>query len=640
MDASVSPSRDFYQYAAGSWLRSNPVPPDKTRWSAFGELQERTFFLLQRILEQAREGSGASPRGPRHQVGEFYASALDTPRLEELRHRPLESDRAAIERIDSPLDLVKTVAALHAAGLPALFHSFADPDLKESTRYALYLVQGGLSLPNREYYLAEEFARLRDAYRVHIGRMLAQWGGSPEAADAGARTVLTIETELATASRTQTALRDLEKNYARWDVAKLDSTWPGLHLREYLDRLGAGGIPYVVVGQEEFFSALERLLADRPLADWRVYLRWNLLHESAPYLHEAAESEDFDFFHRRVLGQATPEPRWKRAAVAVDQYLGEALGQLYVDEHFPPAARAKMAEMVRFLCEVFHDRLEKLDWMTEPTRRKALEKFDRFVAHIGHPETFRDYSSVTISRDDLWGNVRRATAFEVHRRFARLGGPVDRSEWGMSPPTVNAYFEPTQNQIFFPAGILQPPFFDPAMDDAVNYGGIGAVIGHEITHGYDDQGRKSDADGNLRDWWTEEDAREFADRAQKVVRLYEAGEPLPGLHVNGELTLGENIADFGGVSIAFEALQRTLAEHPERRQVLDGLTPEQRFFLSWAQVWRTNYTEPELRRRLIVDPHAPGRYRAVVPLENFPAFHDAFRPGSHSVLVEPDVRIW
>ena len=628
MDRSVPPAEDFYRYATGRWLRENPVPPDKSSWSAFGELDERNLKLIHDILERARDEAAKSAAGPRRQVGEFYASAMDTARLEARRFQPLEPDRLRIDRIDGTNELLRTVAAFHASGLPGLFESFADPDLRESTRYALYLYQGGLSLPNREYYLGAEFEELRTEYRAHLARMLVLWGSEPGTAERDARTVLDLETELARSSRTQAELRDLEKNYTRVEVPEVATRWPGLPLPEYLTASGAGKVAYVVVGQPEFFSALERLLADRPLSDWKAYLRWHLLHAAAPYLPEAVDSEDFEFFHRRLLGQQAPEPRWKRAARTIDTNLGEALGQLYVEEHFPPSAREKMDEMVRFLCAVFHDRLEHLEWMTPATRREARTKFERFLAHIGHPAKFRDYSSVRVEPDDLFGNVRRAAAFDFRRRFDRLGGPVDRTEWRMTPSTVNAYFEPTQNEIFFPAGILQPPFFDPAMDDAVNYGGIGAVIGHEITHGYDDQGRKADADGNLRDWWTAEDAREFGARAKQVVELYGAVEPLPGIHLNGELTLGENIADFGGISIAYEALKRKLAEHPESRRTLDGLTPEQRFFISWAQVWRVNYTEPELRRRLLIDPHSPGRYRAVVPLETFPPFHEAFADGA------------
>ncbi len=641
MDRSASPLQDFYTYAAGNWLRSNPVPSDKSRWGAFNELQERTFEVLHEILERARSVSGASIPGPLRQVGDFYASAMETDRLETLQFTPLDAERAAIDRVESPVELFRVLAQLHATGTSGLFHAFAPADEKDSGHYALYLYQGGLSLPTREYYLDEKFAAIRESYRDHLARMFGLWGVPAERAKADAATVLAIETELATASRSRTELRDRIKNYNRVGTPDLAPSWPGLPLAEYLAGIGGPVPSYLVVGQPEFLSSLERMLKARPLSDWKVYLRWHLLHACALYLHDRAEAEDFDFFHRKLLGQQTPEPRWRRAALVIDQLLGEALGRIYVEEHFPPAARAKMDEMVRFISATFRDRLSRLGWMSDETRHQALAKFDRFRALIGHPDRFRDYTSVRVERGDFLGNVRRAAAFEFHRQNARIGGPVDRNEWEMTPQTVNAYYEPTQNQIVFPAGILQPPFFDPSLDDAVNYGGIGAVICHEITHGYDDQGRRSDADGNLRDWWTEKDAAEFGARAKEIVRLYEIGEVLPGLHVNGELTLGENIADFGGVSIAFEALRRDLSEHPEKRREIDGLTPEQRFFVSWAQVWRCNYTEAELRRRLVLDPHAPARYRAVTPLMNFGPFHEAFgSPGAGPSGRTELVRIW
>jgi len=360
-------------------------------------------------------------------------------------------------------------------------------------------------------------------------------------------------------------------------------------------------------------------------------------------LTESAEAANFDFFHRTLLGQLDPEPQWKRSAIVVDHLMGEALGELYVADHFPPAARARMTELVQDLRAVFQDRLTQLPWMSETTRQRALAKFARFTAKIGHPETFRDYSALVIQRDDFYGNIRRARSFEIRRNAVRVGGPVDRTEWDMTPPTVNAYFSPVKNEIVFPAGILQPPFFDVAMDDAVNYGGIGAVIGHEITHGYDDQGRKFDLDGNLSDWWTEGDAREFGRRALHVVEEYNRYEPLPGVPVNGELTLGENLADLGGLSIAYEALQRRLARVPDQRRTVDGFTPEQRFFLSWAQVWRQNCREPETRRLVVIDPHAPGAFRVRGAVENLDAFYDAFRVAPGQPMWRPQearVAIW
>jgi len=395
-------------------------------------------------------------------------------------------------------------------------------------------------------------------------------------------------------------------------------------VRAYLEACGLGKTPDVVVRQPAFFTALKQLTADRPLEDWKTYLRWHLVRASAPYLHSAAEGQDFAFYGQTLREQKEQEPRWQRAAKMIDEEIGEALGELFVKAHFPRSARQRMLELVENVKAVFRERLQQLDWMTEPTRAKALAKFDRFTQKIGHPEKFRDYSAVEIRSNDLIGNVWRSQEFETHRQLSRVGGPVDRSEWRMTPQTVNAYYSPLQNEIVFPAGILQPPFFDPQMDDAVNYGGIGAVIGHEITHGYDDQGRKYDASGNLNDWWTEADAKAFETQAQRLVEQYNAYEPLPGLHLNGKLTLGENIADLGGVSIAYEALERALAKDPSKRKTIDGFTPEQRFEIAWAQVWRINCKEAETRRLVTVDPHSPGQFRAIGPLVNLQEFYDAF----------------
>jgi putative endopeptidase len=388
--------------------------------------------------------------------------------------------------------------------------------------------------------------------------------------------------------------------------------------------MGLNHLADVVVRQPEFFQALYTLSAERPLEDWKVYLRWHLLNSSAAFLSSAIEDESFAFYGRVLRGQPDQEPRWQRAARVIDSQIGEALGQLFVAKYFPPEARAQMLELVGNVKAVFHDRLTKVDWMTEGTRSKALAKFERFTQKIGYPDKFRDYSSVEIRPDDYLGNVRRATLFESKRELARVGKPVDKTEWHMTPQTVNAYFNPSQNEIVFPAGILQPPFFETGADDGINYGAIGVVIGHEITHGYDDQGRKYDAEGNLNDWWTEADAKAFEARAQKVIDQYDAYEVLPGLHVNGKLTLGENIADLGGASVAYEALQRALAKDPSKRKKIDGFTPEQRFFLSLSQIWRINCREAEARRLITVDPHSPGQFRGIGPHVNLPEFYQAF----------------
>jgi putative endopeptidase len=516
------------------------------------------------------------------------------------------------------------MAELHERSVSGLFSSGVSPDAKNSSLYAFHLRQGGLGLPDRDYYLKDDFAKQREAYRGHITTMFTLLGEKPADAARHAATVIELETALARASRTRVELRDPIKNYNKFATADWLAQTPGLPWRTYLDASGLKSLPYALVGQPEFFAALEKLVAERPLADWKTYLRWHVLSEAAPSLHRAVEEENFAFYGKTLRGQEQPEPRWQRAAKTIDGAIGEALGQLYVEQYFPPAARARMDELIGNLRAVFRDRLGRLEWMSPETRAKALAKFDRFTQKIGHPEKFRDYSKVRVRRDDLFGNNQRAAAFESRRESARLGKTVDKTEWHMTPQTVNAYFNPLQNEIVFPAGILQPPFFDLEADDAVNYGAIGVVIGHEITHGYDDKGRQYDADGNLQDWWMDGDAKEFDGRAQKLIDQYNGYEPLPGVKVNGKLTLGENIADLGGVSISYEALQRALAKDPSKRKPIDGFTPEQRFFLSLAQLWRTNTRDEETKRLITVDPHSPGQYRAIGPHVNTPEFYEAF----------------
>jgi putative endopeptidase len=624
MDPSADPRRDFFRYASGGWVDSHPIPADKTRWSGFDELRERNLGLLREILEDAARTRRSTSDPARRQVGTLYAASMDDAVRRRDGLRPIATDQRRIDRLRSAEALIPLLASLHGRGIPGAFSADVAPDERRSTVYALYLGQGGLSLPDRDYYLLDRFSGLRAHYRRHIQRLRSLAGERSGPAQRSARTVLEIETALATASRSRVDLRDPDKNYHRFTIKELDRKYPRLRWREYLRHRGVRDVPSVVVGQPEFFQALDDLLASIPLPNWKTYLGWQLLHDSAPHLGPRLEREDFDFFHKRLLGQEKPEPLWKRSANRVDGALGEALGRLYVERHFPPEVRARMLELVHDIHEVFRARLERIPWMTPTTRRRAVAKFDRFTTRIGHPERYRDYGRVRLSAKDPLGNLRRAWAFEIDRNIARIGAAVDREEWRMTPPTVNAHFVPTQNEIFFPAGILQPPFFDPSMDDPINFGGIAVVIGHEITHGYDDQGRKFDEEGNLKDWWTSADAREFRQRAQRIIDQYSRFRPLAGVPLNGALTAGENIADLGGVSLAFEALTKRLADGRTPHQTIDGFTPEQRFFLSFGQIWRGSMRDEEMRRRVSTDPHSPGEYRVNGTLANLPEFWKAF----------------
>ncbi len=623
MDASADPRSDFARYAFGAWQKANPVPPDKARWGSFNELEQFNQLALKGILE-AVAARPYKPGSVEQKVGDFFKSAMDTAAVDSAGLKPVEADLARIAAIASTAELARVLAALHDSGVGGFFRVRVEADEKNSEINALYAYQGGMSLPSKGYYFDGQFEKFRVAFVEHVAKMLALAGDAPETAAAGARTVLDLEKALAANAKTPAELRDALANYNKMPTADLAGKLPVFPFARYLADRGIAGpaAADIIVGQPKFFEGLQRQLSERPLADWKIYLRYHALRAAAPYLAAPFEAEHFRFYSTVLRGTPEMEPRWQRAARVIDGSIGEALGQLYVERYYPPEAKARMDEMIRNTTAVMRDRLQKLEWMTEPTRKKALAKFDRFFAKIGYPAKWRDYSSVAIRPGGFLANVRAATEFEVRRRLSQLGRPVDKAEWRMSPPTVNAYFDPTANNINFPAGILQPPFFDFSLDDAVNYGGIGAVIGHEITHGFDDQGRHYDAEGNLADWWTPEDAARFQARAKKVVEQFGGYEPLPGVKVNGELTLGENIADLGGVSLAYEALERSLAG--KEKKLIDGLTPEQRFFLSWAQVWRTNMRENALRQQLAVDPHSPGNVRAIGPLVSFQPFYDAF----------------
>jgi predicted metalloendopeptidase len=623
IDRSVDPRADFARFAWGKWAQDNPLPADKSRWGAFGELDQYNQAALRAILEAAAAKSH-EPGSVEQKVGDFFASAMDTATIDAAGLKPVATDLAQVAAIGNLTDLAHALAVLHNSGVSGLFAVGVTADQKKSDINALYAFQGGLSLPTKDYYTDERHAKVRAGFLVHTAKMLELAGDTPEAAAAGAARILEVETALAANAKTPTELRDRLANYNKMSTAELAAKIPAFPFTTYLAARGISGpaAAEIIVGQPKFFEGLQEQLATRPLDDWKVYLRYKILRSAGPYLAAPFEQEVFRFYSTELQGTPAMEPRWQRAARVIDGQLGEALGQLYVARYYPPEAKARMAEMIANITAVMKDRLAKLEWMTEPTRQKALAKFERFTAKIGHPEKWKDYATVPIVRDNYFANVRAATEFETRRNLAKLGQPVDKSEWAMTPPTVNAYFMPTGNSINFPAGILQPPFFDFTLDDAVNYGGIGAVIGHEITHGFDDQGRRYDADGNLTDWWTPEDAAAFEARALKLVEQYNAYEALPGVHVKGRLTLGENIADLGGLSIAYEAFQRSL--RGKERKLIDGFTPEQRFFLSWAQVWRTNIRDNEAKRRVETDSHSPGRFRSIGPLVNLQEFFDAF----------------
>ena len=611
MNTDVNPFQNFYEFCNGKWVETHPIPHDKAYWGASMELIERNRYILGRILQDCVLLGTDDP--VRKMVGDFYYSGMDVNRIEKLGFKPVEDMICIVDGIQDLETMIAALAKLHSMGVSAIFSLDSNGDEKNSSIYALHLVQGGISLPNRDYYFLDSFTEIRKQFVEHVERMFSLYGLGEEDASNAAKKVFMVEKTMAEHSRRPEDLRDPEKNYHRVELEQVEEKFPGTGIMKYLSHIRLPDTDYVIAGQPEFFENLGKMIREVRIADWRIYLKWKILRFAAPFLHEQAYNEYFDFFGRKLMGQPEPERRWKRLVSIVNSLLGEALGRIYVEKEFSEDSKKRMEEMVSDLKEVFADRLSKLEWMSDETRKKAMEKLSRFRAKVGYPSRFIDYSSIKVSRDDYLANIMRSSAFEFRRQIDRINSPVDHELWEMTPKTVNAYFSPTNNEIVFPAGILQPPFFDPNIDDAVNYGATGGTIAHEITHGFDDEGRKFDADGNLREWWTKEDEEKFKSRAKKVVDLYSSMEVLPGVKVNGELTLGENIADLGGVSIAFEALERRLSRNPEKRKTIDGFTPEQRFFLGWAQSWRANIRNEMLKLLISNDPHSPDKLRAELP---------------------------
>jgi predicted metalloendopeptidase len=655
MDTSVKPGDDFYLFANGGWIKRNPIPPEFARWAAFNELAEKNNDALHEIAEKA---AAAAPKqaskdtvekaasAELQKVGDFYGSGMDEKSVNANRTKPLDDEFKRIDALKDRRDVQNYIAHLHSIGVAAFFGFTSGQDDKNSTMVIAQAYQGGLGLPDRDYYTKDDdkSKELRQQYLGHVGRMFTLLGESPDAAKKHADVVMTMETSLAKPARTRVELRDPQKNYNKMSQADLQKLMPDWNWSDYFKGIDLATPGDINVGQPDFFKAADELFKTASIDDWKTYLRWHLVHGAAPYLSSDFVDEQFAFYGKTLTGAQQLKPRWKRVVSTTDSELGEALGKLYVAENFPPEAKVRALELVNNLKEALADRIKTLEWMDEPTKQEALKKLAAFTVKIGYPDKWRDYSTLVIDRGPYVLNVMRGENFDQARRFRKIGKPVDRSEWEMTPPTVNAYYNPNLNEIVFPAGILQPPFFNANADDAINYGGIGAVIGHEMTHGFDDQGRQYDAVGNLRDWWSPASAKAYKERSQGIVAQYAAYEPIPGAHINGELTQGENIADIGGIKLAYTALQKALAKHPEEaNKKIDGFTPEQRFFLGFAQIWRQNQRDEDTRLRLNTDPHSPGRFRTIGPLSNMEEFKKAFDLPDNSPMVraaDQRVNIW
>jgi len=640
LDTTVKACTDFYQYASGGWLKANPVPAAFSTWGPFQELREKNFLVIKDILENASKVAKTTTDPDTRKLGTFYASCMDSAAADVAGAKPIEKQISQIAAISNRTQLNSAIAQFHAAGMSPVFSFGTEQDPKNSELVILNLNQGGLGLPNRDYYTKTDAnsEKIRNAYVSHIAKTFQLLGQSSTIADQNAKKVMALENTLALASRTPVQLRDPVKNYNMMTVAALNSSTPAFDWNAFLSSLGIKGITSIDVGQPEYFTAVNKALTEIPLDDWKSYLAWRVASRASPYLSSAFVNEDFSFA-QTLTGARQLQPRWRRCLTTADNVLGDALGKEYVKVAFTPAAKAQALEMIDNLRSVMRERILGAEWMSEPTRQQALTKLTSMNRKIGYPDRWEDYSALNVVSGPWGTNYLNSRSFAVRRNLNKLGKPVDRNEWFMTPPTVNAYFAPNLNEIAFPAGRLQPPFFHPSYDLGANYGGIGGTIGHEMSHSFDDEGRQYDSKGNLVDWWTEADAKNYTERAKVVEDQYSAYTVLDSLHVNGKLTLGENLADVVGVSVGYDALQKALAGKP--RTLIDGFTPEQRFFLAYAQARRANARDEALRLQIQTDPHSPGRFRVNGPLSNMPEFARAFGCKDGDPMVRSTrARIW
>lgn len=643
MDTTVVPGNDFFEYANGSWLKKNKIPASKSAYGVMTEIRDHNQDILKEIVTKASSTSGERD-SIQAMVGDFYISGMDTTHIDELGYTPIKPILDQIRDMKSKADVPAILAELHKKEMGTLYGSGIDQDKKHSDQYAIYIRQGGIGLPDRDYYLdkSDHYKKIRQQYLEHIGAMFQLIGVDSAVAAKKAEQIMKLETNLAEHSMTRVERRDPEKTYHKMTIDELNKMTPLFDWSAQLKTLGVSNVKDVIVSQPEFVNNMNAVIKSTPLDVWKDYFTWDVLRHTSSFLSKSFEEAHFAFYGTVLSGRKAMEPRWKRVVETIDGNIGMALGQMYVKKAFPPEAKKQMNEMVQHLKEAFREQIKSLEWMSEATKKKALGKLDKYMVQVGYPDQWIDYSSITIKPDDYLGNVIRSSEFDFQRDVNKLGKPVDRHEWFMTPQTVNAYNNPTMNEVVFPAGILQPPFFDPKNEAALNYGAMGVVIGHEMTHGFDDEGRKYDANGNLNNWWTKEDQKKFEERSDKVAKEYDQFVVLDSLHVNGKLTLGENIADQGGLLLAHNALLKYYQEHGTPGNV-EGYTPDQRFYLAYARVWRTKYT-PELQAMLIkVDPHSPPKYRVNGDVVNMDPWYKAFNvTPTDSMYVAPDKRalVW
>jgi predicted metalloendopeptidase len=641
IDRAVRPQDDLFHHVNGAWLARTEIPADKASYGAFDILFDKAQADLRAIVEDAARSSSPAPGSDAQKIGDFYESFMNEARVEERGVAPLKAELDAIDALKTKTDLARHFGHFFKLNLINPLVGYVDGDAQQPTHDILYVFQGGLGLPDRDYYLKNDptLKEYRDKYVPFVAELLTFAGDAAPASNAAA--IFALESRLAKAHWTNVENRDAVKTYNRFQVADLHTQFPGFDWQAWTTELGVSGIPAVVVNQPTYVKAFAAAVHELPVDAWKPYLKASLLNGFAPYLNKAIVDAEFGFYSTVLRGVKEQQPRWKRAVNTLNANMGEMLGKQYVDKHFRPEAKARMETLVANLRDAYRQGIDQLDWMGPETRKEAQAKLAKFTPKIGYPNKWRDYSRLEIREDDLAGNVMRAFLHENTFQLSKAGKPIDPEQWGMTPQTVNAYYNPVRNEIVFPAAILQPPFFTLQADDAVNYGGIGAVIGHEMGHGFDDQGRMFDASGKLRDWWTKADAAEYQQRAKVLVEQFNEFEPLPGLHVNGELTLGENIADLTGLVIAREAYLLSLKGQPG--PTIDGLTADQRFYMGWAQSWKAKEREDSLRQQVLTNPHSPEMYRANGPVRNIPAFYAAFGVKEGDKLFLPAgrrVKIW
>jgi len=643
MDLNYKPGNDFNLYASGTWIKNNPVPAKETRWGSFNVLRDFNINAVKNILIEAENDKTAKPGSVKRRIGDFYAAGMDSIGIEKLGASPILPELAKVASVTSLEDIISEAAIMRTQGLGSpLFSFYVGQDRKEATKLIAQLGQGGTTLPDRDYYLKADARTLKiqDAYKKYITQLFVLSGSMDELAKKNAETIFAIEKALATAQMSRVEMRDPYKTYNKFSVADFSKTTSNMNWATLLPKMKVSGQDTMLVGAPKFFTELNALLVATPVADWKTYLQWNVLKTSAPYLSSAFVDANFAF--TQVLsGQKVQTPRWQRMSQLTDGTLGELLGQLYVEKHFKPEAKVRMEQMVANLIKAYEIRIKNLDWMSAETKVKALDKLHAFTPKIAYPDKFKNYDGLTVTKTNFLQNLRSAAVWGYADMVSQLGKPVDKTRWGMSTPTVNAYYSPVLNEIVFPAGILQFPFFDVNADDAVNYGGIGAVIGHEISHGFDDSGSQYDKDGNLKNWWTAEDLAKFKEKSKALQAQFDAYTVLDTIHVNGKLTMGENIGDLGGLNAAYEAYKMT-AEW-KAGKVVDGFTPDQRFFLAWAQVWRTTILPETAAQLILTDSHSPGEYRTIGAPVNMDAWYKAFniQPGDKLYKKPEDrIKIW